>query len=627
MRFCLQCASEDKRGAVGHPAQRSPSRGTSSHQGRLGELLFLHAYPDAVDARSEYGHRAPFDAYHPLLQKVNVKTVRGREGSWPFQLEGIQNADHVFMVGLSPDGTEVSHVWLASSGEMPLQLKVLTPTSREYDGTSWELNDLVPVLSRLLSTISEVDATSAQDAAECYSRTVLGRIGELFYKSLHPESEHVSEEDPHSPFDFLDPDGSRVDIKLRRPDKRGRWTFTRQSSAPDQLFCVGLSRDGKTIQEAYRVPESVLPSRGFSVSPQGQSKWHQYRVLTAPQLISDVLGVSDLDRVSSEISCVTRESLDSLQPDALGTWVQEVLAYHRALGFPYPTLPSEKRLASEIRQIEEYDGSEAVLLPLNAGLGLCSAYMPHRFDTRHAAADFTALGAFKDDRRLERAIRFALSGKSPDVSRRGLRSALTALNKTPTNFRPAVAKALVSRFCPPRGLVLDPCAGWGGRLMGTLVAGRRYFGVDSSEKTIKGLRRLGLRLSEHLGLPSDRVVLQHAKFQEVDFPVSDFALTSPPYWTQEEYDGSVEEGLDVWVRGFLLPLFQKTAESLRKGGTFVVNISDVPRGRDTLPLERMAREAATLAGFDLQETLHMSKSTFGPSQKTLLPLFVFQRGT
>lgn len=59
--------------------------------------------------------------------------------------------------------------------------------------------------------------------------------------------------------------------------------------------------------------------------------------------------------------------------------------------------------------------------------------------------------------------------------------------KMPLDFPTDLARSLINEFCKERGAVLDPCAGWGGRLVGFLAShASTYNGTDASPEQIKG---------------------------------------------------------------------------------------------------------------------------------------------
>jgi hypothetical protein len=609
--------------------------------GRVGEVLFLHAYPDAADAIEGYGNKSPFDAQHRELGRVSVKTVQARgtphgRPAWFFQINGVnRNSDTAFWVGLSAARDHVEQVWLVPSRELPHRLKVLSPGSQEYLGLPWERKDLVPVLDRklqsILSSTTKADPLVQEDSRVEYERNILGRIGEAVYKRLYPLSTHVAGTDPLAPLDFRDPDGASVNVRLRRRTGRDRWTFFRSSSPVDDYFFVGLDPEGRMVEALLRVPSKEMPAHGFSVRPTGISKWDAFRKtpLPLPLPVADFVGLPDLEATHVRITSLNHGMIQGMSPAGVEELLDQAARYHRFLGFPFPAVPSDKRLASDIQRLRAY-GPRGKDLPVeNAGLGTCSAYMPHRFEARNNDADFSALGAFEDDARLRRALQFCLRGRAPNLTRRGLRSVLTALNRTPTGFRPAVAKALVESYSPEGGLVLDPCAGWGGRLMGTLVAGRPYLGVDPDKRTADALFRLGSRICEHLHLDRHLVQVIEGPIQSIPRSLAKaaFALTSPPYWVKEVYDGaSGIQPLEEWFRDFLCPMFEVTAGLLAEGARFAVNVSDVVVRGKKVALEQLTLEAAKLSGFCLEGSWRMLKASFGEQPEGRFePIFVFRK--
>jgi hypothetical protein len=148
--------------------------------------------------------------------------------------------------------------------------------------------------------------------------------------------------------------------------------------------------------------------------------------------------------------------------------------------------------------------------------------------------------------------------------------------------------------------------------MGTLVAGRRYVGVDPSVKTATALYHLGSRICEHLDISRDSFKILESPIQAVPNGIfeADFALTSPPYWTREIYEGvDATTSVDEWVQDFLEPLFQKTRSNLRAGSVFAVNVTDVKDGRRVVPLEKLTVESAQKAGFSYEGSWRMLRTS------------------
>ena len=618
---------------------------TNSWWGRVGELLFLHLYPDASDAVSEFGNRVPFDAQHRELGKVNVKTCGARKTpqgrlAWSFQIAGVRSScDSAFLIGFSEAKDRVERGWSVPAARLPNTLKVMAPGSSEYSGEHEVSAEDIALLDRKFQAIlqgapSYRAANRPTRVTVEYERVLLGQIGEAMYRRLHPESDHVAARDPLSPFDFIDPDGVRVNVRVRRRSaaNRDRWTFFRSScGSSDAYFFIGLDPSAHEVEALLRVPaEAMKHIQGFSLAATGSSSWRRFQVnpVSLPLPVSDFVQVPDLERTHIQLSSLTKDLLHGMSEVEREDLLTRAFAYHRTLGFPFPAIPSDARLKEWVEAIRAYAPQGKDFPVNNAGLGFCSAYMPHRFKARNENADFSAFDAFQDDVRLRRALRFCLRGETPSLSRPSVRSSLTALNRTPTQFRPAVAYALVERYSPKGGRIFDPCAGWGGRLMGTVVAGRSYIGVEPVKATADALYHLGMRLCEHLREDRERVQILESTIQDVPygFTQADFALTSPPYWTRELYEEGVPMSLEDWESTFLRPMFRKVATMLVNAGVFAVNISDIRVGRDTVGLKDIVVGAAEVAGFRLEESWSMLKAYFGgqlPGRSE--PVLIFRR--
>jgi tRNA G10 N-methylase Trm11 len=609
--------------------------GSTSWWGRAGELAFLAMHPEARDLVGDAGNKAPYDAEDPGLGRVNVKTARAytsHEGGikWNFQVHGLQGTcDTAYLIGLQ--GGLAAYAWVIPTKDLPKTLKTMQPGTREYQGAMWEVDaGELEGLNKALAGLKS--QAPRQESLRLFDNLSIGRIGEAVYGALTPGADHLAARDPLAPYDFTDPDGTRVNVRTRRVGSRSRWTFFRSESGTDVYEFIGLDQTGSHLLARFRVPSGEVPAKGFSVRSLsiGASKWSRYLVPAPyPLKVSELIQVPAFEAIQLEVGTLTDVVVQSLSPVGREALLARAFQYHRALGFPFPSVPSDKQLASDLGRVQAYQPVGQDLPPDNAGLGACSAYMPHRFDTRNSSADFSALGAFHDDTRLARALDFCLRGRKPDLTARSVRGALTALNRTPTQFRPGIAKWACEQYSPEGGRVLDPCAGWGGRLFGVLASGRHYTGVEPSVKTAACLHHLGARLREHLRLDQEgfRVVPQEIQKATLE-GLFDMAITSPPYWTREQYQGAEESSLSEWGESFLKPMFAKVYGALKPSGHFVVNIADLKDRGQTLPLKQMALDAAGQAGFKLVAEYRMLMGSFGAQQQGRFePVMVFQKAS
>ncbi len=187
-----------------------------------------------------------------------------------------------------------------------------------------------------------------------------------------------------------------------------------------------------------------------------------------------------------------------------------------------------------------------------------------------------------------------------------------------TAFPPFHAKFLAERFLPKTGncLVIDPCAGWGGRLLGSLCVKRSdsvtYVGIDPEKRNKEAyegiVRRLNLYMKSEL--PGKRLAKFYYKpFEDwissitgkKYYSKADLVITSPPYFSAENYNTenkkqSANKYLNYaeWREHFYKKLVLGAFDLLKPGGIFVLNIANVASAP---ALEKDARSLAKEIGF------------------------------
>lgn len=186
-------------------------------------------------------------------------------------------------------------------------------------------------------------------------------------------------------------------------------------------------------------------------------------------------------------------------------------------------------------------------------------------------------------------------------------------------FPPFHAKFLADTFLPKEGdcLVVDPCAGWGGRLLGTLCVNRTatvcYFGVDPEKRNKAAyeglLKRVQVYLKNEVKGPR-KADFSYRPFEDwITSPransmkdKADLVMTSPPYFEAENYNtknarqsANRYKTYEEWREKFYRKLVQGAYDVLKPGGVFVLNIADVASAKQ---LEKDARILAREVGFE-----------------------------
>ena len=185
--------------------------------------------------------------------------------------------------------------------------------------------------------------------------------------------------------------------------------------------------------------------------------------------------------------------------------------------------------------------------------------------------------------------------------------------RTPLDFPVEKAQELYNEFAGPGAAVLDPCHGWGGRLCGALLADvGLYVGIDPSPDAHAGVQREADAFAPYA--KETKVELIQAPFEDVDLAgrTFDFALTSPPYFDVEKYNGEEQAHIRYpdfkkWVKGFYEPLIAKVYSVLKPEGVFALQV-----GSQTYPLLEEARKIARAVGFSIEEVRPMGGGTNSP---------------
>jgi hypothetical protein len=141
-------------------------------------------------------------------------------------------------------------------------------------------------------------------------------------------------------------------------------------------------------------------------------------------------------------------------------------------------------------------------------------------------------------------------------------------------FKATTAKYLYAKYGATR--VLDPTAGWGGRMLGAWALGIDYTGIDTNTN----MKPAYDSMIDFTGADNLRMIWGSAL--DVDFSTLDydFVLTSPPYINLEVYEHMNKWNTDTaFYTEFLIPLWGKCLNNIRHNGHVAFNIS--PRMYET----------------------------------------------
>lgn len=277
------------------------------------------------------------------------------------------------------------------------------------------------------------------------------------------------------------------------------------------------------------------------------------------------------------------------------------------------------------------------------GIGIANYFNPEIWHSQRLGGR-SPIDAFENKKLFRRALEIILS-YDRRLTPTSIRNVLRIVRGTQTcsNFRPAVAKTVYDQFAgQANSIVLDPCMGYGGRLLGWMASNihkkhkgsHLYVGVDPNHIVCKN----NTRMAQFFGFENN-IKLINKPFEDV--PIKElqkfqpiFAFTSPPYFDRERYSTDESQSCkrypkyEDWKKNFLAILIEHAHSILRKDSKFLLNINNIKIQKNKiLPLAEDAKVIAEKCGFTLVETFqyHLSKFGKGLGESFGEPMFLFQK--
>jgi len=260
----------------------------------------------------------------------------------------------------------------------------------------------------------------------------------------------------------------------------------------------------------------------------------------------------------------------------------QVFQQLRTNGFPYPAYAKENLEQEYLKLVATpscIDIDTGVIRQSMVGLGIINSYHPEMLGVR-CRGFMTPLEVFADDALLREAIRKRIR-YGDNLKPWGIRKSIYALRRTQrvSNFRPTVAKSIIEYVGAKT--VMDPCAGWGGRLFGAMAAKVRYVGVDPHQEAQNRNREFFRDLAAKVNTTFQVSLLDGcAEDLMPSLGVTpDLVLTSPPYFNVEKYSEDAGQSYlryptqEQWEAGFLWPLIWHAHRLLSDRGWLVLNVN------------------------------------------------------
>lgn len=323
-----------------------------------------------------------------------------------------------------------------------------------------------------------------------------------------------------------------------------------------------------------------------------------------------------------------------MNQEQFAEFAAKIFGYYRENGFPYYPTDAEYR-QKEFEKLKKFDYKTLfdgdVIKQSMHGLALAWSYFPHAFDVR-CNDMMTPYEAFMNDEIFQKVIAKRLKMGSY-MSDSGIRKMLKIYTNVQgvSNFRPTAAACIYDKYAK-NGIVWDMSGGWGGRLLGAVIADvEEYITTEPSSLTCDGLCKLAADFHGNMNYQI------HCCGSEEFKPYKqylDLCFTSPPYFDLEKYSNEVSQSYikyntkKDWIDGFLAQTFENCYCGLKNGGHMIINIADV-KGKHNLNLENETKQLAKKIGFKFNGELKLALSNINMRGKEVKfkyePIFIFEK--
>jgi len=130
--------------------------------------------------------------------------------------------------------------------------------------------------------------------------------------------------------------------------------------------------------------------------------------------------------------------------------------------------------------------------------------------------------------------------KYANLSPTSLRRYFKLFDMVPTMFQDSLGKRMALMVDGPE--IVDPFAGFGGRMLGACAIGKTYTGFDINPWTCSA----NVIMAKEMGLTGVRI--HHADSSQMDPVECDGVITSPPFFNKDEYGDGGYDSLEQYQR-------------------------------------------------------------------------------
>lgn len=319
-----------------------------------------------------------------------------------------------------------------------------------------------------------------------------------------------------------------------------------------QLSSVINDKQKKDIAEhngfdVIKINSSVLKNKDFDLEFIKKNSYEQDFMLKYEDVI-----------VSKEY---LTDYIDKYGKDNLSKYSYLFLKFIKTFQPTFPTITSEEFLLDVVGRINSFDykqqNSPTIFNNNTSSVGV--SYLKSLFQN-YWDCSYKGNGPpselWLDDYFMKKIIDYRIglnkSGEFWDFSLKNIIKGFSANRKTISFFKPILAANIYKHYLGDNHspVVFDPCAGFGGRLLGfkSIFPNGVYIGLDPDVNTWTNL----VNLSKNF----NNCTIHNSKLEDFKDTIDyDIAFTSIPYYDLEKYSQPIEyNDFDDWVCKFIKPL-------------------------------------------------------------------------
>ena len=158
----------------------------------------------------------------------------------------------------------------------------------------------------------------------------------------------------------------------------------------------------------------------------------------------------------------------------------------------------------------------------------------------------------------------------------------TSITRMISNFSLKSAKQLLTKYSDG-GVYLDPCCGWGVRMLAAAALDMEYIGFDVNKPLIDKLNELGNDIKKVKPDFKFTIYEQGSQYYVPELKnKANVILTSPPYFNLEDYnhreceenDTITNNDYENWLKDFVAPMLKNCYNYLEDDSYCLMNVKD-----------------------------------------------------